>query len=67
MTNYSATLTRPSVYKDIEIYSRDESAEMSSAVLSSPYTVIQQVKFLHLQAEVETLLLQLQSLRTNAN
>lgn len=31
--------------------------------MKSPYNVDQQVKFLHLQAEVDTLLLQLQTLK----
>ena len=31
--------------------------------MKSPYSIDQQVKFLHLQAEVDTLLLQLQTLK----
>lgn len=42
---------------------RNPSSSKAEVMMKSVYSVDQQVKFLHLQAEVETLLLRLQTLK----
>lgn len=42
---------------------QNQSSSKAEAMMKSVYSVDQQVKFLHLQAEVETLLLRLQTLK----
>jgi hypothetical protein len=44
----------------------NQSSSKAEVMMKSVYSVDQQVKFLHLQAEVETLLLRLQTIHANA-
>ncbi len=63
--------TRPSTLspkKPVETaQAQSQSASKTEATMKSVYSVDQQVKFLHLQAEVETLLLRLQTLQADAH
>jgi len=67
MSNNSSTLSRPQI-----IASNPEMASSSTLSIGftrkvdsvkSPYQAHQQVKFLHLQAEIDSLLLQVQTLK----
>ncbi len=71
MSTHSSTLSRPETM-NVAVKSKrhrtnssstSESAQLGQ--LKCPYNVDQQVKYLHLQAEIETLLLQLQTLKQN--
>ncbi|MGL5084022.1 MAG: hypothetical protein ACRC8A_21255 [Microcoleaceae cyanobacterium] len=66
MPTYSVTRVQSSSSEGTNPYrqgDRPTLPDFDSDVRKSPYTVDQQVKFLHLQAEVDTLLMQLQSLQ----
>jgi len=69
MPTHSSTLSRPQ-NSEVPSRSRSDSSpspspspSLKGGQIKSPYNVDQQVKFLHLQAEVDTLLLQLQTLK----
>ncbi|MGC9525836.1 MAG: hypothetical protein ACP5D7_09885 [Limnospira sp.] len=65
MPTHSSTLSRPQ-NSEASPRSRSElspSPSLKGNPMKSPYNIDQQVKFLHLQAEVDTLLLQLQTLK----
>jgi len=67
MSNSSSTLSRPQTQaSNSEMASssvRSSSVARKVESAKCPYRADQQVKFLHLQAEVESLLLQLQTLK----
>ena len=67
MSNSSSTLSRPQTEaSNSEIASssvRSTSCARQVDLVKCPYQADQQVKFLHLQAEIESLLLQVQSLK----
>ena len=67
MSTHSSTLSRPENL-DVAVKPASRPADSSASrslqgLIKSPYSVDQQVKFLHLQAEVDTLLLQLQTIK----
>ncbi len=68
MSTHSSTLSRPeNLDTTVKQASRSSTLSASQTVhlglIKCPYNVDQQVKLLHLQAEVDTLLLQLQTLK----
>lgn len=69
MSTHSSTLSRPETVNVAVKPERHRSNSSSTSEslhqsqLKCPYNVDQQVKFLHLQAEIDTLLLQLQTLK----
>ncbi|WP_413160262.1 hypothetical protein ACL6C3_17565 [Capilliphycus salinus ALCB114379] len=68
MSTQSSTLSRPeNLDATVKQASRSSNSSASSSLqlglIKCPYNVDQQVKLLHLQAEVDTLLLQLQTLK----
>lgn len=68
MSTHSSTLSRPeNLDATVKQASRPADSSISRplqlGLIKCPYNVDQQVKLLHLQAEVDTLLLQLQTLK----
>ena len=67
MSNNSSTLSRPQVTASNPEMASSSTLSTSFArkvnSVKCPYQADQQVKFLHLQAEIESLLLQVQSLK----
>ncbi|MFY7806425.1 MAG: hypothetical protein ACOVQ7_23680 [Limnoraphis robusta] len=68
MSTHSSTLSRPeNLDATVKQASRATDSSASSTLklglIKCPYNVDQQVKLLHLQAEVDTLLLQLQTIK----
>lgn len=61
MSNCPSTRTQSPVASDASVSSPSRNQPIES--MKSPYQADQQVKFLHLQAEIETLLLQLQTIK----
>ncbi|MEG4483496.1 hypothetical protein [Microcoleus sp. D2_18a_B4] len=67
MSNNSSTLSRPQVAASNPEMASSSTLSTSFArkvdLVKCPYQADQQVKFLHLQAEIESLLLEVQSLK----
>ena len=67
MSNNSSTLSRPQVTASNPEMASSSTLSTSFArkvdLVKCPYQADQQVKFLHLQAEIESLLLEVQSLK----
>jgi hypothetical protein len=67
MSNNSSTLSRPQVTASNPEKASSSTLSTSLArkvdLVKCPYQADQQVKFLHLQAEIESLLLEVQSLK----
>ncbi|HLO47131.1 MAG TPA: hypothetical protein VK211_01695 [Kamptonema sp.] len=67
MSNRSATISRSETtvikHQMVTTQALSTTAARSKEAMNSIYQADQQVKFLHLQAEVETLLLELQTLK----
>ncbi|MGB3535526.1 MAG: hypothetical protein WBA13_18660 [Microcoleaceae cyanobacterium] len=61
MSTRSSTLSPTQPIKTVQ--NHNQSSSKAEVTMKSVYSVDQQVKFLHLQAEVETLLLRLQTLK----
>lgn len=61
MSNCPSTRTQSPAGNDTLVSSPSTNKPIES--MKSPYQADQQVKFLHLQAEIETLLLQLQTIK----
>ena len=61
MSTRSSTLSPAKLTETVP--SHNQSSSKAEAMMKSVYNVDQQVKYLHLQAEIETLLLRLQTLK----